>query len=217
MKNSSFFRTVARQSLAGKWGTAVFVTLVASTLGGINGFSVMLEGETLRELINYKNLNAIFVSLILSLLIGSVVAVGYSKFNLKIVDGKYASVGDLFSSFTTSSYSKIVLTNLIKYSIIFLLSFLFLIPGIVALYNYALTSYVMAENPDFTPKQALEKSKMMMYGSRFRLFCLEFSFIGWIILSLFTFGLGFLWLDPYMCTAKTAFYRELCDNDETEE
>jgi len=48
-----------------------------------------------------------------------------------------------------------------------------------------------------------------MEGNRFRLFCLEFSFIGWSILCAFTLGIGNLWLTPYRQVATAAFYREV--------
>ena len=49
----------------------------------------------------------------------------------------------------------------------------------------------------------------MMSGNRWRLFCLQFSFIGWSILSALTLGIGGLWLTPYTQTATAAFYREI--------
>ena len=49
----------------------------------------------------------------------------------------------------------------------------------------------------------------MMKGHKWSLFCLRFSFIGWIIVSMFTLGLGTLWVIPYEQTATAAFYNEL--------
>ena len=83
------------------------------------------------------------------------------------------------------------------------------IPGIVAGYSYAMTEYILAESPNITASEAIQRSKVMMYGNRWRLFCLEFSFIGWGILATLTFGIGYLWLTPYMQAAKSAFFREI--------
>ena len=64
--------------------------------------------------------------------------------------------------------------------------------------------------PELTASEAIEQSKQMMYGHRWRLFCLQFSFIGWDILSaLLTFGIGSLWITPYKQAATAAFYREI--------
>ena len=92
---------------------------------------------------------------------------------------------------------------------IILWSLLFIIPGIVASYSYAMTEYILAEDPELTATEAISRSKQMMYGNHWRLFCLEFSFIGWSILCSFTLGIGNLWLTPYKQAAIAAFYREV--------
>ncbi|MBQ2829458.1 MAG: DUF975 family protein [Oscillospiraceae bacterium] len=88
-------------------------------------------------------------------------------------------------------------------------SLLFIIPGIVAGYSYAMTPYILAENPEMEPKDAIRASKEMMIGNRWRLFCLEISFIGWSLLASLTFGIGYFVLTPYQQAAQAAFYREL--------
>ena len=77
-------------------------------------------------------------------------------------------------------------------------------------YSYAMTSYILAENPELTASEAIERSKQMMSGNRWRLFCVQISFIGWEILNaLLTFGIGGLWITPYKQAATAAFYREV--------
>jgi uncharacterized membrane protein len=79
----------------------------------------------------------------------------------------------------------------------------------IAYYRYAMSDYILAENPEMSPSDALAESKRMMHGNKWRLFCLELSFIGWGILCLFTCGIGFLWLSPYMFQAEAAMYHEI--------
>ena len=88
-------------------------------------------------------------------------------------------------------------------------SLLFVIPGIVAAYRYALAPYLMAEHPEMGVMEAISQSKALMRGNKWRLFCLQLSFIGWGILSTLTMGIGNLWLAPYRNAAETAFYLEL--------
>ena len=89
-------------------------------------------------------------------------------------------------------------------------SLLFVIPGIYAAYGYAMTPYILMENPEMTPNEAITKSKELMDGNRFRLFCLEISFIGWVLLAaFFTLGIGMFWLAPYIEASFAAFYREI--------
>jgi uncharacterized membrane protein len=72
-----------------------------------------------------------------------------------------------------------------------------------------MTDYILAEHPDMAPGEVMKGSKAMMEGNRWRLFCLQFSFIGWMLLSSLTFGLGNLALRPYQEAAYAAFYREV--------
>ena len=94
----------------------------------------------------------------------------------------------------------------------FLWSLLFVIPGIVKGYSYALTPYILIDDPQISIRDAVRKSQRMMSGQKFNLFYLQLSFIGWWILSIMTGGIGFLWLIPYYTTSMAAFYRNLRDN-----
>ncbi|MDA2341238.1 DUF975 family protein [Bacillus cereus] len=88
------------------------------------------------------------------------------------------------------------------------------IVGMIVMYfSYALTYYVMIENPEYSVSQAMKESKNLMKGHKLDLFLLWLSFIGWAILALLTFGIGFLWLSPYMSTTTAHFYRYISKGD----
>ena len=141
-------------------------------------------------------------------ILGSVVGLGYTKFNLVLVDRqKEPELGALFGYFP--HWKRAALTYLLQGVYTFLWSLLLIIPGIIATYSYAMTKYILAENPELTANEAIGRSKEMMDGNRWRLFCLEISFIGWDILCLFTLGIGHLWLTPYKQAARAAFYRDI--------
>ena len=140
--------------------------------------------------------------------LGSVIQAGYTCFNLDLIDRRELSYGTLFRYFP--HWKALALARLRVAIRVFLWSLLLVIPGIVASYSYAMVPYLMAENPDLSPREATEHSRAMMNGNRMRLFFLHFSFIGWSILSLLTFGIGELWLRPYKQAAEAAFYRDLC-------
>ncbi len=86
---------------------------------------------------------------------------------------------------------------------------LFVIPGILATYSYAMVPYILAENPTLPANKAIKRSKELMKGNRWRLFCLLLSFIGWRIVSGLTLGIGFFWEIPYEQASVAAFYRNL--------
>ena len=100
-------------------------------------------------------------------------------------------------------------TRFLKTLYTLLWSMLFLVPGIIASYSYAMTAYILAENPDLSANEAISRSKEMMTGNRWRLFCLQISFSGWDILAALTMGIGNLWMTPYKQAATAAFYREV--------
>ena len=226
MKRARDFRAIARNALSGKWGVAVGAGLIATILGGTSSGSVSIntnsdEAEALAEQIlqNEQIMSVIVgvaVFLILSLLlvmavyifIGGVVTVGYSKFNLDLVDGRnMPKVSTLFAYF--KHWKTAVAANVLKGLYIILGTLLFFIPGVIAIYSYAMTGFVLADNPELTAREALRKSKEIMRGNRWRLFCLEMSFFGWGLLCVLTLGIGLLWLRPYQNASYAAFYREV--------
>lgn len=236
MKYASDFRAIARNALKGKWGIAVIAGLIASLLGAIgsggpelnvelnNGnFNASLQilgqdvissnGSTefwtvFAGMATYIAIFAVVTGIALFIL-GSIVEVGYMRFNLDLVDRqKEAEIGTMFSYF--QFWKTTACARLLQGVYVLLWSLLFIIPGIIAGYSYSMTSYILAENPELTASEAIERSKQMMSGNRWRLFCVQISFIGWEILSaLLTFGIGGLWITPYKQAATAAFYREI--------
>ena len=236
MKYAADFRELARNALRGKWGIAVIVCLVATLLGGAGseGTNVNLNVEGSQANLSFEVAGqtlystggdvssgisgllvggAIYIMLAalvfaaIRLLLGSVVGVGYSRFNLELVDHNDAGFEQLFQYFPY--WKNAVCARLLKDVYVFLWSLLFIIPGVIASYSYAMTEYILAEHPEMTASEALATSKAMMEGNRWRLFCLHFSFIGWDILCSLALGIGYLWLNPYQNAATAAFYREI--------
>lgn len=145
---------------------------------------------------------------ILHFVIGGAVTLGYVKFNLSLVDRKPATFAQLFSEFHRLGAG--IAMQLLRAIYTFLWMLLFVFPGIYAAYGYAMTPYILAENPEMSANEAITKSKELMNGNRWRLFCLEISFIGWSLLCvLLTLGIGVFWLKPYMEASFAAFYREI--------
>lgn len=238
MKIAEDFRRIARNALTNKWFIAVAVGLVASILGGISGggpeFKVNIDGSNISMNFNVAGqtiksigtnggvdsevgafiLASLPIIIIASLfaaviyfVLGSFIGVGYAKFNLNLVDKKNAAFETLFEYF--SYWKTTTIARLLRALYVFLWSLLFIIPGIVAGFSYAMTDYILAEDPELTADEAISQSKSIMMGNKWRFFCLQFSFIGWDILATLAFGIGHLWLTPYKQAAYAAFYREV--------
>lgn len=88
----------------------------------------------------------------------------------------------------------------------FILYVISLIWAIMLSYYYSMAYVIAADQPELEAKDAVLKSKEIMTGKRVKLFCLQFSFIGWAILAVLTLGIGYLWILPYIQFATFAFY-----------
>ena len=226
-------RARARAGLAGNWGISIAVAVVASLLGGlIAGGSFLPELEvtvpfstpaiqdildTLQRLadkmdkgIQVGNMTLSFRGGILgfaAFLLGGVLQLGYADFLLKQHDGKETDFRDLFSKFDFfgTGFAQRFLRGL--YCLLW--SLLFIIPGVIKEYSYAMTPFILAENPNLTASQAMRLSEDLMDGYKAELFILSLSFIGWNILAMFTLNLGNIILNPYKNAAYAAFYRQL--------
>ena len=85
-----------------------------------------------------------------------------------------------------------------------------MIPGIVKSYEYRMVPFLLSENPNMTKDEALKASSRMMKGNKWRAFVLDLSFLGWHILSAFTFGmLEIFYVAPYVNGTNAALYEAL--------
>lgn len=234
MRYAADFRRAARNALDGRWGLCIAVTLVAVLLGGCyssgltlnfneNGltfgfgsvdlfsFTAALPGPFGMRVENWGGLHPLwralpFLSLAL-FVIGGAVELGHNRYYLSLLRGGRPEFNVLFSRF--SILLKALGLRLFTALFVFLWSLLLVIPGIVAAYRYRLAFYLMAENPDMGIREAVDESKRRTYGHKGRWFCLHFSFVGWVLLCLLTFGIGLLWLTPYIAAADAAFCLDL--------
>ena len=188
LKENSELRAEARQALQGKWPMAAVAALIYSIVAG--------------------GLSAIpFIGGLCSLFIGLPIAYGLAIVMLGVFKGKDVDFGVLFEGF--QDYSRIFVTKLLQSIYTVLWTLLLVVPGIIKYYSYAMTDYILKEDPEMKNNAAIEKSMAMMENNKMKLFLLDLSFIGWAILCVFTFGIGFFFLQPYIQVARAAFYEDL--------
>jgi uncharacterized membrane protein len=178
----------ARAALAGKWGTAVgfsfllgFITAAISMIPFFGGTAQMITAGAFG--------------------LGAVI------FYMTLVRRGPTDLNMMFKGF--ENFGNSLGANLLASVFVFLWMLLLIIPGIIAAYAYSQIFFLLANDRTLGPLEAIRKSKDMMEGHKWRLFCLYCRFIGWSILCLFTLGIGFLWLGPYMMAAKTMFFEDL--------
>ncbi|MCD8223414.1 MAG: DUF975 family protein [Clostridiales bacterium] len=107
------------------------------------------------------------------------------------------------------NYINLVLTFLLRDVLVMIGTVCLVIPGIYLHYCYYMAFYILAENPDMKPMDALRLSKEMMKGHKWNLFVLRLSFIGWDILGTITLGIGGLFIQPYKEATFARLYTTL--------
>ena len=116
--------------------------------------------------------------------------------------------GNMWRKFTDNYLHK-MLGKFLADLKVFLWTLLLFIPGIIMAFAYAMTPYILEDNPELSAWDASTRSREMMKGHKFDLFYLYLSFLGWAILAILTCGIGFIWLIPYMQLAEVSFYNDI--------
>lgn len=196
-------RAQAREALAGKWTTAVLATLVYFLITSIPTIALM----AMDPIIGY------LLTLAFGLLVTGPLVAGYFKLSLNIGEHKEAEISNIFEGFNL--FGKIVVMSILIGLFTYLWSLLLVIPGIIAMLRYSQAYFILLENPELSPMEAIRRSKQMMIGNKGKLFLLFLSFIGWSILSSITV-VGMLWLYPYIFITLAAFYLAL-KNEQVDE
>ncbi len=90
--------------------------------------------------------------------------------------------------------------------------FFTIVGGFIKLYSYRMVPFIVAENPHLSAREAIDMSRRMMHGQKWRCFLLDMSFIGWEILSYLTFSIArVLYVDPYYTATNAELYMHLRD------
>lgn len=188
LKQNSELRAEAREALREKWLMAAVVTLIFSAITGGLSYIPFIGG---------------FCALLISL----PVAYGFSVVMLGVFRGKEVDFGVLFEGF--QEYGRILGTKILQAVYTLLWMLLLIVPGVIKSYSYAMTDFILKDEPEICNNAAIEKSMVMMEGNKMKLFMLDLSFIGWALLSLLTCGIGMFFLQPYVAVARAAFYEDL--------
>lgn len=209
------------------------VSMIINVSTGVSSFSLALYGE-----MPFKSIPQFILYFVISLIFSLILSVMLLGFNKMFLDGSRGypvQFGDLFYGFRHHP-DRVILMQLLQSVILLLcclpgfaiiiygalpdkpLSILFsglvlFIVGLVFCVIFSLSfsqsMYLMADYDDLGPVQALKESRRLMAGNKGRLFYLQLSFLGVVLLCMLTCNLGMLWAFPYMNMTYTNFYRSL--------
>ena len=174
----------AKAQLEGKWVNVALGSLIYLAIMAIGGSTSLIE------LIVYGPLTFGYI-----LYIACNVDTGVNNLNL------------LFKGF--ERFADTLIAGLLFSLAVGIGLVLLIVPGIIVACGLSMTFFIMVDEPEISGIDALQKSWNMMQGHKWDYFCLQFRFIGWILLAILTCGIGFILLEPYMIAASQNFYRKL--------
>ncbi len=135
---------------------------------------------------------------------------GVNRYYVKQQREENPEFGEIFSGF--ERYGSTLGGSILRALYIFLWNLIpfvgQIIGGLMKPFAYSQMFYLMLDK-GYGANQSITESKKMMNGYKWKLFKLDFSFIGWMFLCVLTFGIGFLFLAPYMDATMAEFYAEL--------
>lgn len=211
-------KTKAKAAFKANYWKSVLVALITAIISGGASFgSSRMSSNDVSSYADGSVSPALITGIIVGVIVGTIFAVAISAFlanplyfgcNKFFLENSKApaELNEMGKGFTTN-YKNIVKVLFFRDLYTILWSLLFLIPGIVKSYEYRMIPYLLAENPDMDKADAFAKSKEMMTGQKWNAFVLDLSFIGWTILSVFTFGiLAIFYVDPYIYATNAELY-----------
>ena len=199
MGTTNDYKNRALASLDSRWTTPVLCTLVYYLI-------FLAIGAVTNSLNEDITKNTISILLYIAAI---PLAWSLSVLFLDLIRGEQVSVSSIFRGYKKPWWSKSLLIPLLVGVYTFLWTMLFIIPGFIKSYSYAMTYFVYRDNQEMGCDAAIEESMRLMDGHKMDLFILDLSFLGWLLLSILSLGIGLLWLVPYMQSAHAHFYEDL--------
>ena len=166
---------------------------------------IFLEGNLSAGLIS---LAAALIALFEFILIKMIFEIGKNRYFLETRQYRKTNVGRMAFPYRTRKMFKLAWTMFLK-NLFTILWSLTIVGGFVKRYQYLLIPYILAENPTISTREAFRLSKEMMRGRKFEAFKLELTFLPWVVLAIFTFGVSDLFFfDPFRELVWANFYAE---------
>jgi hypothetical protein len=160
--------------------------------------------------LNLPNRVLFFVGLILMIVIPAITCAAHAAYDdmcLRANNGEQVSALDVFVRYKEfGRWFALYLSMMIP---IVVLSYMLFVPGIIVALSYSQALFLMLEDSDLKPQEALRKSAQLMNGYKADFFGLCLSFTGMVVLSALTFGLAGFYTIPYMRLTYAGYYQAL--------
>ncbi|MEG0874700.1 MAG: DUF975 family protein [Clostridiales bacterium] len=197
----------AKEQLAGKWGTVIGCYLIFICFTAVLNFVLLFFTDYSVDMKPLLAALVDFATITVTLLVTAPLTLGWIYLILKIVRGKLVSVSTIFEGF--KRFLPAFLVMFLMQVFISLWALLLIVPAIIKSFSYAMAIYILADDEDISPLDAITKSRKMMVGHKWEYFVLQLSFVFWFLLVCVTFGLASLYVGPYMEVTMGNFYQRL--------
>ncbi|MEE0877952.1 MAG: DUF975 family protein [Treponemataceae bacterium] len=228
MNNSDLFDRIefkhqAKKRLRNSWTIPVLITLIFYVIFFmINKDAFEFSMPDFSNIQNFaysysynvspsdENATISLLTSLVNIIIYGIFGIAFAKFYLDMTQKDKMQFQDFLNNL--SMFTRGILGQLWMTLWIFLWSLLFFIPGIVKTFAYSQMHYILAEYPEVSVTEAMKISMKITKGYKWDIFVMYLSFLGWMILSMLSCGIGFLWLIPYMNLSSANAYKFLLEN-----
>ncbi len=200
MNNNAEYRRNGRELTKGKILNIFLVSLIFSMIVGA------LIGFVLLPYLIWGNPGVTQLFNLITLALDGYVTFGKTKMFIGVSKNEKPDFEPILTAGVKEQPINAPLLSFISNIFLGLWTLLFIIPGIVKSYSYALSSYLLVNDKTLGPVDAITKSRTLMNGKKMQLFMLDLGYLGWYILSLFTFGILSIWVSAWHQTARTLFF-----------
>lgn len=212
------YKKFAKVQLKGRWTVPVLICLlsvVVASLFNIPGFAKASQYSIYDALNNPDVMIALSGRARLTSILGlisSIVVTIFAYAEIGVYLKMSRSPEPVFFSDFIEGFSRAldaILIALWQFLWIWLWSLLLFIPGIIKSIAYSQMIYLSHEYPNVSIRKLMKISMAITKGHKGELFIMDLSFLGWAFLCTFTFGIGTLWLTPYMNMSFTNAYHAM--------
>ena len=201
-------KRTAKKLLKGNWKVAILNLIIISVLTGsisqiiltilgtgssLTMFESVMQGSMNETaIVTEPTVTASVLTSLVSILVGfvsSLLYAGYAWNMLDMIDGAKLSIEGMFQTFKRNRIFKTTGLIIVKSILITLWSILLIIPGIIKSYSYSQALNLMKDDPSISIMDALDQSRKLMKGNKWKYFLLQLSFIWWYIIPFIIFSL----------------------------
>lgn len=204
MRVSKEYRAEAAQNTKPFVGALVIIALIYAVITAVINFSytetTVIDGIEYTQSVAPLSFLAIFVA--------GQFALSWNYISQKVMLAQKPEVKDLFYGF--KDYKRGFIANILMSIYLTLWGIITLgIAAIVKSYSYSMTYFLLEQDKSLTANEAITLSRRLMDGKKWKLFCLDLSYIGWHLLCALTFGILTLWVTPRVNEARYLFMKDV--------